>query len=158
MELVKTHTTHLLLLTRVFWLLFTLWGETINHKFITCYISLQLKAFQNSKKKKKKKRSQKNPESGDLSISEPDTGSKSEPLSLSLTPDEGAGAADTYGENVSQDTSPIPFDDIQNYSLQDTIGLQYDSTSRLSTSLPVVSVYDWLSLHYPPSEPILYLW
>lgn len=101
-------------------------------------LELQLKAYQ--KKKKKTKSKNKHTEPTDVSSSEKDASSKSEPTSLSLGLNDGAGAADTTGGNVSGNASPIPFDDFGNSHIDDNLSLPHDFTSRMSTSLPIVSV------------------
>ena len=75
-----------------------------------------------------------------MSSSEKDASSKSEPSSLNPGLNYGAGAADTTGENVSGNASPIPFDDFGNPHMDDNLSLPHEFSSRMSTSLPIVSL------------------
>ncbi len=84
-------------------------------------------AFQ-QKKKKKKGRSKKSANT----VCEADTSIRSEPPGLS---GEAAGMLDSLGGNES----PIPWDEFEHSSLEDS--LPVDPMSRLSTSLPIVSYF-----------------
>ena len=82
-------------------------------------------------KKKKKSRPKKRTEA----LADADTSTCSEPTSLIAGVNQQTEPFDSLGGNES----PIPFDDFGHPSLEDNLSLPVDPSTRLSTSLPIVS-------------------